>query len=351
MAKPNSRLIILLGLFSAFSVLSAAQSATAEELLLLSENNGEKFNTTQLRIDPVAGDQAASDQYLDVSTTAYDYVGDPGIVLAPQQQEVAAVNPEQVGQPAQLEQSVLLEQPEQIVPAAPLVNQATMSISPTIHESPFVWIDPPTEVASASEFNSDQFTTNQPNVNQLNVEEPNVDSAANFGIVIQPQVPTVDSSLVTPPMTRPEPLPMQTLEKEKNALVEAEKARIIENGKKVASRMNSTFACAAGVQYALSDAGFPEFMGSGDGWEMRHVFLNSPKWRVTDDPTKAVAFARAWTDEVVASFGNEYQGRNLGHVGILYHENGQPIELSDHKARHDPNASRYSQTIYFEYIG
>lgn len=131
----------------------------------------------------------------------------------------------------------------------------------------------------------------------------------------------------------------------------AMQARIVKAGMQVARDMNSTFACAEGVQRALAKAGMPQFLGSGDGWEMRHAFLNSPEWKVTNDPTKATAVVRAWTPEVTRSFGNQYGGRNLGHVALLHNDHGRIIETSDHATVHDVNNPRYAKSIYFEYVG
>lgn len=167
------------------------------------------------------------------------------------------------------------------------------------------------------------------------------------GLVMLPARPNIEKP-------RPEPVLPEKIdgtEQKPDDDLEASRQWIIQKGKEVAAEMNSTFKCAAGVQIALDRAGLPEFMGTGDGWEMRFVFQDSPKWRITDDPNKATAFVREWTPEVVASYGDRYQGRNLGHVGILYKENGRLYELSDHKAQFNPDSPRYSQTIYFEYVG
>ena len=125
------------------------------------------------------------------------------------------------------------------------------------------------------------------------------------------------------------------------------KAKIVKAGLDVARNMGTEGRCAEGVQVALSKVGMNEFMGSGDGWAMRHAFLKSDEWRVTNDPTRATAFVRSWAPSVRA----EYGGRNLGHVGLLHMENGRLIESSDHKTEHLVNNSRYNQTIYFEYVG
>ncbi len=167
------------------------------------------------------------------------------------------------------------------------------------------------------------------------------------GLVMLPARPSIEKP--RPEQVLPEKI--DGTEKKPDDDLEAQRQWIIQKGKEVAAEMNITFKCAAGVQIALDRAGFPEFMGSGDGWQMRYAFLESPKWRVTDDPNKATAFVREWTPEVVASYGDRYQGRNLGHVGILYKENGKFYELSDHKAQFNPDSPRYSQTIYFEYVG
>lgn len=167
------------------------------------------------------------------------------------------------------------------------------------------------------------------------------------GLVMLPARPSIEKP--RPEQVLPEKI--DDTEKKPDDDLEAQRQWIIQKGKEVAAEMNSTFKCAAGVQIALDRAGLPEFMGKGDGWEMRFVFQDSPKWRITDDPNKATAFVREWTPEVVASYGDRYQGRNLGHVGILYKENGKFYELSDHKAQFNPDSPRYSQTIYFEYVG
>lgn len=127
----------------------------------------------------------------------------------------------------------------------------------------------------------------------------------------------------------------------------AMKAKIVRAGEQVAREMHSTFACAEGVQKALAKAGMPEFLGSGDGWEMRHAFLRSSQWKLTDDPNKATAVVRAWTPAVAA----QYDGRNLGHVALLHKENGRIIETSDHADEFDVNNPRYAKSLYFEYVG
>lgn len=125
------------------------------------------------------------------------------------------------------------------------------------------------------------------------------------------------------------------------------KNKIVKAGLAVAADMRSEGACAAGVQVALNKVGMGEFMGSGNGWDMRKAFLNNDEWRVTNDPTKATAFVRSWNSSVQRANG----GANYGHVGLLHTENGRLIETSDHKTVHDVNNPRYNKTIYFEYVG
>lgn len=125
------------------------------------------------------------------------------------------------------------------------------------------------------------------------------------------------------------------------------KAQIVKAGLAVARNMNTEGRCAEGVQVALSKVGMGEFLGSGDGWAMRHAFLKSDEWRVTNDPTKATAFVRSWSQGVIAENG----GKNYGHVGLLHVENGRLVETSDHKTEHQINNPRYGKTIYFEYVG
>lgn len=120
--------------------------------------------------------------------------------------------------------------------------------------------------------------------------------------------------------------------------------RLDKAAERVAARMNRTGLCATGVQVALDKVGLGEFVGSGNGWQMRHALMRSGKFVQVDasQAKEGDIMLRRWT-------GNE---GGAGHVAVITGRDSRGLtESSDHTTRVQMNNARYDKTMFLRYVG
>lgn len=112
--------------------------------------------------------------------------------------------------------------------------------------------------------------------------------------------------------------------------------------RRVASEMGSVGWCARGVQRALARAGLPEFVGSGNAWNMLNPMMRSGKFEVV--PAHQVREG----DIALRQRPGDY-----GHIAVMLGKdrNGRQLEASDHITVHRQNNPRYSRTVYLRHVG
>jgi hypothetical protein len=126
-------------------------------------------------------------------------------------------------------------------------------------------------------------------------------------------------------------------------------AKLVQASRDVANSMNSVGYCAKGVQEALAKAGLGEFVGSGNGWDMRHAFDKDPRFQVipASQARPGDICVQRWAPEIVAQHG----GNNWGDVFIVDSvENGQITQNNDHVQKFNLS-SRYDKQIFYRYVG
>ncbi len=120
--------------------------------------------------------------------------------------------------------------------------------------------------------------------------------------------------------------------------------RLDKAAERVAARMDRTGLCATGVQTALANVGLGEFVGSGDGWQMRHALMGSGKFVQVDasQAKEGDIMLRRWS-------GNE---RGAGHVAVITGRDSRGLtESSDHTTRVNFSNPRYDKTMFLRYVG
>lgn len=120
--------------------------------------------------------------------------------------------------------------------------------------------------------------------------------------------------------------------------------RLDKAAERVAARMNRTGLCATGVQVALDKVGLGEFVGSGNGWQMRHALMRSGKFVQVDasQAKEGDIMLRRWT-------GND---GGAGHVAVITGRDSRGLtESSDHTTRVLMNNPRYDKTMFLRYVG
>ncbi|CAN5725097.1 hypothetical protein BH10CYA1_BH10CYA1_48600 [soil metagenome] len=127
----------------------------------------------------------------------------------------------------------------------------------------------------------------------------------------------------------------------------AKLARAAEN---VAASTGTVGYCASGVQQALANCGMPEFLGSGNGWDMRSALENSGKFKQisASEARPGDIGVQRWAPDIVAQHGGKQYG-DIFIVGSV--QNGRVTQLNDHKQDFNPANSRYDKRVFYRYEG
>lgn len=127
-------------------------------------------------------------------------------------------------------------------------------------------------------------------------------------------------------------------------------ARLVNSVLNVDAQMGGTGRCAAAVQYALQGAGLPEFMGSGNGWDMANNLLRSGKFEQISaaEARPGDIIGREWSaSEKARNGGNDY-----GDISVITQRHGNTIiQSNDATYQYRPENPMYQRDIFLRYTG
>lgn len=126
--------------------------------------------------------------------------------------------------------------------------------------------------------------------------------------------------------------------------------RLVQAVLEVDAAMAGTGRCAAAVQYALGAAGLPEFMGTGNGWEMANNLLMSGKFeRISAaEAQPGDIIGREWSNSEKARNG----GADYGDISVITQRNNNMIiQSNDATYQYRPNNPMYQRDIFLRYTG
>lgn len=126
--------------------------------------------------------------------------------------------------------------------------------------------------------------------------------------------------------------------------------RLVNEVLEVDAAMGGTGRCAAAVQYALRGAGLPEFMGSGNGWQMANNLLRSGKFEQISaaEARPGDIIGREWSQSEQARNG----GANYGDISVVTQRRGDMIiQSNDATYQYRPENPMYQRDIFLRYTG
>ncbi|MGH9547980.1 MAG: hypothetical protein ACRD3W_01345, partial [Terriglobales bacterium] len=102
--------------------------------------------------------------------------------------------------------------------------------------------------------------------------------------------------------------------------------------------------CATAVQKALSDAGKPELVGSGNAWDMLGPLEKDGFKPISQQDAKpGDIIVRSWSPENIAAHG----GNNWGDISVVVsNQGGTIIQGNDAHYQFEANNSHYGQTVF-----
>lgn len=125
--------------------------------------------------------------------------------------------------------------------------------------------------------------------------------------------------------------------------------RLVNQVLAVDAAMSGTGRCAAAVQYALQGAGLPEFMGSGNGWDMANNLLRSGKFEQISaaEARPGDIIGREWSQSEKARRGADY-----GDISVVTQRRGDVIiQSNDATYQYRPENPMYQKDVFLRYTG